>query len=143
MHCNLHPCVISITYVSFLPQMTALIPTCRRTPVSTIRWRYLISCPVSRLAGPSRTDRMFWKTTRPTRVAQSRGNRSAMATCPEDRKTRRLHSHSGTWSCVFRGRGTPGGQAYYTLLKSALETLYNCFHGLSNTPYDLYIDPNV
>lgn len=85
--------------------MAALIPPCPRTrTMSTIRRRYLTSCPASRLLGLSRT---------------SQRSSSAMTTCPEDPETRRLCCRSGTWPCVFRGREMPGGQAYYTFLKPA------------------------
>lgn len=112
--------------MSFSPQMRASIPPCRQTPVSTIKQRYLISCPASRLAGLGRTHRVSRKPARPTRVVQSQGITSAMATCPDAPKTRTLRSHSGTWPCVSKGRETPGGRAYYTLLKSAssLSTSY-------------------
>lgn len=112
-------CTVIYIHVSFSPQMRALTPPCPPTPVSTTRQRYLISCPASRPAGPSRTDRAHGKPARTTRVAQERGRGSATATCPEDPKTRHLHSRSGTWSCVFRGRETPGRRAYHTLPKSA------------------------
>jgi len=96
----------------FSPQMRLLFPPCRRTPVSTIRQKYLISCPATRPAGPSGTDRVSGKPARPSRVAQRRARGSAMATCPEAPETRHLHTRPGTWSCVFRGRETPGGRGY-------------------------------
>ena len=114
-----HSLLSSYTYVSFSPQRRAPIPPCHRTPVSTTRQRYLINCPVSRPSGLSWTHRVIWRPARSTRVAQIQERTSAMATCPEDSKTRHLHSRSGIWSCVFRGRETPGGTAYNTLLKLA------------------------
>lgn len=96
--------------------MRASSPPCRRTPVSTIKQRYLINCPASRPAGPSRTPRDYGKPASPTRVFQRWG--VAMATRPEDPKTRNLCSHSEAWRCVFRAREMQGGRVYYTVFKS-------------------------
>lgn len=107
----------------FLPQKRALNPQCRWTPVSTIRWRFLTSCPVSRLAGTVRT-----KSVRSNSAAQSQERIQTMATCPEDPETKCLCSHSETWPCVFRRSEAPGGWAYYRLLHPAIGHCQHLWH---------------
>lgn len=126
MHFNPHSCVFS-------PKMRALTPLCRRTPVSTTRRRYLICCLVSRPVGPSRAE----SPARPTRMAPFLGRRASMATCPVDPEIRPPHSHSGTWSSVFRGREAPGGKPF-SFLKSASSHSGSYFDFLLYKVQDFY-----
>lgn len=71
--------------------MRASNPPCRQTPVSTIRQRYMINCPVSRPAGLVTALKAG-----PTGVAKSWKITLAMDTYPYTPKTRSLCSLSGT-----------------------------------------------
>lgn len=101
---SLKSCVHT-AHVSFPPQMRASLPPSRQSPASTTKQRYLISCRASRPAGQART-RVCGKA--PCRVVKSQRETPAMVACPGGPKTRNLHSPSGTWPCLCRGRGTPG-----------------------------------
>lgn len=118
MHCTLNVYLFSLnSHVHISSQWRAPVPPWRQTPVSTIRQRFLTSCPAFRLPALSRADQVYRNHVRPTRVAQSLNSR-AVPTLLEDRETRHLCSLYETCLCVFRRRGIPGGRICYTQITS-------------------------